>query len=178
MKPLTNIEPWESVSKRAYWDRDVALDKWQSMVSAGHRSYLPGAVDVMDVSEFVHFYGKQKFTADWPRFRAQPPDNIARKAYVYDIVWSQLAGGGWNLRPFSDFADMPERRRQLLVAVAHTPGRSIYQVAKSLNMQYRRAHDHAVHLMQVGKIRGKQTVTAGRRMTKLYPGYEGGSKAE
>lgn len=90
---------------------------------------------------------------------------------VYDIVWSKLAGGGWNLRPFSDFYTMPERRRQFLMAVAKAPGKSIYEIAKLLDMQYRRAHDHALTLIKSGKIRGKEKVENGHRKTKLYPAY-------
>ena len=48
MKPRNEIEPWNSVSKKVYWDRDVDLDKWKEMVSIGHRSYLPDEVATMD----------------------------------------------------------------------------------------------------------------------------------
>ncbi|MFH1987964.1 MAG: hypothetical protein ABIK25_10105 [Pseudomonadota bacterium] len=172
MKPLMEVESWEAVSKKAYWDRDVPLEKWKERVSEGHRSYLPDAVTGLDISEFVHFYGVKKFIRDWPFLRANLPEKIARKAGVYDMAWSRLAGGGWNLRPTADFNAMPKRRRQFLVAIAKTPGMSIYEVAKMLGMQYRRAHDHAVNLIQGGKVRGKEVVEGGHRKTKLYPAYE------
>jgi len=163
------VESWEVVSKTAYWDRDVRLEKWRDMIAIGHPSYLPAAVTWMDVSEFVHFYGSTKFVRDWPLLRAKLPEEFAGKTGVYDIVWSRLAGGGWNLRPTPDFGTMPERRRQFMIAVARTPGKSIYEIAKSLDMQYRRAHEHAVHLIQAGKVRAKEVVEGGRRKTKLYP---------
>lgn len=171
MKPMTKEASWETVSKKAYWDRDVPLEKWRDRVSSGHRSYLPDAVAGMDVSEFVHFYGAKRFVRDWPLLRSHLPEKIARKAGVYDLAWSRLAGGGWNLRPSPDFNAMPERRRQFMAAVAKTPGNNIYEVAKSLGMQYRRAHEHAVNLMQAGKVRGKEVVMGGHRKTKLYPAY-------
>jgi hypothetical protein len=166
-----DVASWEAVSKKAYWDRDIPLEKWQDRVSIGHRSYLPDAVTGMDVSEFAHFYGLRKFVRDWPLLRAKLPEKSARKAGVYDMAWSRLAGGGWNLRPTPDFSTMPERRRQFMIAVAKAPGRSIYEIAKSLGMQYRRAYEHAVNLIQGGKIRGKEVVEGGHRKTKLYPTY-------
>jgi len=171
MKSPMAVAPWEVVSKKAYWDRDIPLEKWKSRVSDGHRSYLPDAVSGMDVSEFAHFYGVRKFVHDWPLLRAKLPEKSAKKAGVYDMAWSRLAGGGWNLRPSPDFNDMPERRRQFMIAVAKMPGRSIYEIAKSLGMQYRRAHEHAVNLIRCGRIRGKEVEENGRRKTKLYPAY-------
>lgn len=171
MKPFSASETWETVSRKAYWDRDVTLEKWRDKVSTGHRSYLPDAVAGMDVAEFVHFYGVSQFVHDWPTLRQLLPKSIVRKASVYDLAWSRLAGGGWNLRPTPDFNALPERRRQFLVEVAKKPGRSIYEIAKTLGMQYRRAHEHAVNLIQVGKIRGKEAVEGGHRKKKLYPAY-------
>ena len=172
------IESWESVSKKVYWDRDISLEKWQDKVSVGHRSYLPDAVTGMTVDEFAHFYGIRKFIQDWPLLRAKLPESSARKVGVYDIAWSRLSGGGWNLHPTPDFNTMPERRRQFMVAVAQTPGRSIYEIAKSLGMQYRRAHDHATNLILNGNIRSKEVVEGGHRKTKLYPAYGQLQKAQ
>ncbi|HEY7804282.1 MAG TPA: hypothetical protein VIC30_07610, partial [Orrella sp.] len=89
------IEPWEVVSKKAYWDRDVDLQKWRDRVAAGHRSYLPDAIKVMHPREFIHFYGKKAFVLDWPRLRALLPKDIHRHCPFYDVFWSQLAGGGY-----------------------------------------------------------------------------------
>lgn len=178
MKPVTEMESWGSVSRKAYWDRDVPLDKWRDGISTGHRSYLPDAVARMEVAEFVHFYGAKRFVADWPLLLSLLPEAVARRAGVYNLAWSRLAGGGWNLRPFPDFHALPERRRQFLVAVAKTPGKSIHEVAESLGMQYRRAHEHAVGLMQSGKIRGVEVVEGSRRKTKLYPAYGNLRQAE
>jgi hypothetical protein len=169
MKPLAEVESWEIVSKKTYWDRDVPLEKWRDRISTGHRSYLPDAVTGMDVSEFIHFYGAKRFVRDWPLLRSLLPEMAAMKTGVYDMAWSRLAGGGWNLRPTPDFNALRERRRQFMVAVANMPGRSIYEVAKALGMQYRRAHEHAVNLIQAGKIRGKAVIEGGHRKTKLYP---------
>ena len=168
---MATVESWEAVSRKTYWDRDVPLEKWRDRISTGHRSYLPDAVSAMSVQEFVHFYGAKKFIRDWPFLRSCLSEEEARKAGVYDLAWSRLAGGGWNLRPSPDFNSIPKRRRQFLTAVAKTPGMSIYEVAKSLGMQYRRAHEHAVNLIHAGKVRGKDVVEGGRRKTMLYPAY-------
>jgi len=169
MKTPLNVEPWEAISKRAYWDRDIPLERWQERVAAGHRSYLPGAVSAMTAFEFAHFYGWKKFTRDWPELRARLPEDVAIKAGMYDLAWSRLVGGGWNLRPFPEFSALPQRRRQFLIAVAQSPGRSIYELSKALGIQYRRAHDHAAQLTRDGRIFGKEVVDGGRRKTKLYP---------
>lgn len=172
MKPYDPAETWETVSRKAYWDRDVPLDRWREKISVGHPSYLPDAVASMGVAEFIHFFGTDSFLRDWPRLRTHLPAAIAAtRAGIYDLAWSRLAGGGWNLRPTPDFHSMPARRGQFLVEVARMPGRSIYALAQALGMQYRRAHDHAVALIGERKIRGVETVQGGRRRTKLYPVY-------
>ena len=172
MRALEKTETWESVSKKAYWDRDVPLEKWRARISAGHPSYLPDAVAAMSVPEFVHFYGVERFLHDWPRLRTLLPEHAAKKTGVHDLAWSRLAGGGWNLRPVPDFYTMPERRRQFFVEVARAPGKSIYEIAKALGMQYRRAYDHATGLILEEKIRGLEVMEGGRRKTRLYPSYK------
>ena len=170
MKPRDEIESWDVVSKKVYWDRDVVLDKWRSMVSLGHRSYLPDAVKTMDVTEFIHFYGSKRFVETWPELRACLPVTADRDAKIYDAAWSRLVGGGWNLKPTRDFYSMPKRRRQFLLLAARSPGKSIYALAKELGMQYRRAHDHAQGLINEGKLRHIEVIEGGLRKRKLYPG--------
>lgn len=169
MKPRSEIEPWDTVSKKVYWDRDVALDKWKAMVSTGHPSYLPDAVATMDVVEFLHFYGAKQFAQDWPVLRGLLPAASIRRAGTYDMAWSRLVGGGWNLKPMKDFHDMPKRRKQFLLRVARSPGKSIYELAQDLGMQYRRAHDHAQRLITEGKLRDEEVIENGHRKRKLYP---------
>jgi hypothetical protein len=48
---------------------------------------------------------------------------------------------------------------------------SIYEVAKSLGLQYRRPHDHAASLLRDGKIRAVETIERGHRKMKLFPTY-------
>ncbi len=169
MKPIHEIEPWEAVSKKVYWDRDVELDKWREMVARGHRSYLPNAVAAMDVIEFIHFYGAKRFVEDWPELRESLSAAATQRARTYDMAWSRLVGGGWNLLPTKDFHDMPKRRKQFLLRAASAPGKSIYELAKDLDMQYRRAHEHAQRLIDEGKLRDKEVVEGGHRKRKLYP---------
>ena len=169
MKPRSEIEPWEVVSKKVYWDREVALDKWQKMLSVGHPSYLPDAVATMEVVEFIHFYGAQRFVADWPALRASLSAAAIGQAATYDMAWSRLVSGGWNLKPTKDFYTMPKRRKQFLLCVARSPGKSIYELAKDLGLQYRRAHEHAQRLINEGKLRAAEVVEGGHRKRKLYP---------
>jgi hypothetical protein len=171
MKPRNAIETWDAVSKKVYWDRDVALDKWREMVHTGHRSYLPDAIATMDVTEFVHFYGATRFVQDWPTLRSALSGPVALRAGTYDLAWSRLSGGGWNLRPVKDFHDMPKMRKQFMVQVALSPGKSIYELAKSLGIQYRRAHEHAQTLIKEGKLRDQATVENGHRKRNLFPSY-------
>ena len=172
MMSMTEVESWDVVSKKVYWDRDVPLEKWQEGIFLGHRSYLPDAVLGMALAEFVRFYGARRFIQDWPALRTHLPDQVVAKAGTYDLAWSRLVGGGWNLKPFPEFNTMPERRRQFLLAASKTPGQSIYELAKNLNMQYRRAHEHAVKLIGEQKLRRVDIVEGGRRKTRLYPSYK------
>lgn len=171
MKPMVEIESWDAVSKKVYWDRSVALEKWRERVAEGHRSYLPDAVSTMNVREFIHFYGAGRFVSDWPSLRGLLPEAVAKHAGIYDLAWSRMAGGGWNLRPTEDFFSMPAKRRLFLLSVAKHPGKSIYEIAKSLGMQYRRAHEHAENLVKAGRIRSDDVIEGGHRKRKLYPAY-------
>lgn len=58
MKRLSEILPWEVLSKKAFWDRDVSLEVWRRRAKEGHPSYLPGAVAVFDPVEFIHYYDR------------------------------------------------------------------------------------------------------------------------
>ena len=171
MTPFSKVASWDVVHKKAYWDRQVPLGRWRERVAQGHRSYLPDAVKYMEATEFVVFYGKEAFVQDWPRLRTLVPQENLRFTPLYNLVWSKLAGGGFNLMPFPDFYVLSPRRRDFLKAVAQKPGRNIYAVAKSLDMPYKRAHEHAHALMQEHKIRGREVSSHGRRQTRLYPGY-------
>lgn len=168
------VEPWEAVSKKVYWDRDVPLEKWRKRVSEGHGSYLPDAVCLMSAKEFTHYYGIREFVLDWPRLRAGLSADVAKRTGMLGLAWSQLVGGGWNLRPFPDFYLMPAKRRAFLTQVAKTPGKSVCEVAKALGMQFRRARDHASALAKEGKVSPKALVEGGRRKTRLYPAYGNG----
>ncbi len=176
MKPriksaMLDAQAWEKISKKTYWDRDVPLDVWRERTRQAHRSYLPEAVRRMQVREFAYFYGKDAFVADWPRLKAALPRDVAASAGMYDIAWSQLAGGSFNLRPVPQFYDMASKQREFFVEAMRTPGSSIYQIAKRLGMQYRRAHDHAQALIAQGIVRDKPVDSGGRKQRLLYPSY-------
>lgn len=163
------VEPWAALSKKVFWDRDVALERWRERVAAAHRSYLPDSIGTMTPVEFVRFYGLDNFKRDWPALRAALPQETLKFASVFDVAWSHAVGGGWNLVPAADYYAMAAKRRAFLIEVARAPGRSIYEVAKSLGMQYRRAHDHASSLIEAGKIRSVDAVESGLRKRRLYP---------
>ena len=166
-----SVAGWEALSKKVYWDREVPLARWREKIAAAHPSYLPAAIATMTPAEFIRFYGLEKFKRGWPAMRAKLPLETIRYAPVFDLAWSQAAGGGWNLRPSADFFAMPQRRRDFLTQVARTPGMSIYAVAKTLGLQYRRAHDHASQLITEGKIRAVETREHRRRKLQLFPAY-------
>ena len=171
-KPLEQAncsDTWATLSKKVFWDRDVALDRWRARVAAGHRSYLPDSIATMTPVEFVRFYGLDHFKRDWPLLRAALPKQTLKSASVFDVAWSHAVGGGWNLVPAADYHAMAAKRRAFLTEVARVPGKSIYEVAKNLGMQYRRAHDHAKCLIAVGKIRPVDAVENGLRKRRLYP---------
>ena len=166
-----NHEAWSAASKRAYWDRDVPLDRWRQKTAQGHRSYLPDAVAALAPADFAYFYGIEEFKHDWPRLRAMLPASHLRHAPLYDLTWSQWVGHSWNLRPSEAFWSLPPRRRAFLVQAMKAPGQNVYQVAQALGMQYRRAHDHAVDLIQKGLIQGREATANGRRRLDLLPCY-------
>jgi hypothetical protein len=128
-------------------------------------------VQRMRVREFVYFYGKAAFVRDWPRLKAALPEDMARSSGMYDMAWSQLAGGSFNLRPVPQFDELASKQREFLVEAMRAPGSSIYQIAKRLGMQYRRAHDHAQALIAQGIVRDKPVTDGKRKQRLLYPSY-------
>ena len=169
MSEATRSDTWAVLSKKVFWDRDVALQRWRERVAAEHRSYLPDSIATMTPVEFVQFYGLDNFKRDWPMLRAALPQETLKFASVFDVAWSHTVGGGWNLVPAADYYAMAAKRRAFLTEIARVPGRSIYEVAKGLGMQYRRAHDHASGLIEAGKIRSVDIVEDGLRKRRLYP---------
>lgn len=168
MKSLDDLESWEVVSKKVYWDRDVSLNKWIEMIAIGHPSYLPDAINVMQAAEFLKFYGVRKFTHDWPFLKSQIKTKKG-KFGMYDLAWSQLSGGGYNLKPYPEFNDMPEDKKQFLIAVAKTPGKCIEQIAETLNIQCWQATQLADNLISDGKIKRVHQIDDGQVVIKLYP---------
>ncbi|MDP2759914.1 MAG: hypothetical protein Q8O64_05840 [Sideroxyarcus sp.] len=166
---MTHIFDWDELSKKVYWDRDVPLDRWKSRVAEGHRSYFPDAIKSMTPAEFAHFYGVEKFKADWPRLRGLLPCELLRHAALFDVAWSKTISGSWNLCPVTDFFEMPEKRRAFYIQVSRMPGKSIYAICKSLGLQYRRGHDHARALRAQGIIRFVDAISNGRHALRLYP---------
>ena len=169
MAEATRIDTWATLSKKVFWARDVALERWRERVAAGHRSYLPDSIATLTPVEFVPFYGLDNFKRDWPALRAALPQETLKFASVFDVAWSHAMGGGWNLVPATDYYGMAAKRRAFLTEVARVPGKSIYEVAKNLGMQYRRAHEHAGRLIEAGKIRSVDAVENGIRKRRLYP---------
>jgi hypothetical protein len=122
----------------------------------------------MTPAQFIRFYGLEAFKLGWPTLRATLPAAILQHAPIFDLAWSQ-AVGGYNLVPTPDYYTLSPKRRAFLTHIAKTPGQSIYQAAKDLGMQYRRAHDHAQWLAHTGKIRTVEATHNGRRQKKLFP---------
>lgn len=112
-----------SSEQKAYWDTDVPLLTWQQRTSEAHRSYLPGAVKAFNPVEFIHYYGVAAFKADWPRLRKSlEADTARRQTLAFDLAWSRLISGTWNLAPDERIASLPTRRREYLFAVVGEPG--------------------------------------------------------
>jgi hypothetical protein len=166
---LKTTETWATLSKKVFWDRDVPLAKWRQGIAAGHRAYLPASIATMTPAQFIRFYGLDAFKRTWPTLRAGLPAATLQHAPIFDLAWSQAVGGGYNLVPTPDYYTLSPKRRAFLTHIAKTPGQSIYQAAKDLGMQYRRAHDHAQWLAATGKIRTVEATHNGRRQKKLFP---------
>lgn len=122
------------------------------------------------------FYGPDGFVMDWPSIRSKLPPESMKHTPTLDCFWSQLRGGGLHLHPSIDFYSMPEKRREFLIEISRRPGISIYEAAKNLSMQYRRAHDIAMRLVSEGRVKAVSAVRNGRRVAALFSRF-GGPKA-
>ena len=175
IEEMDRIDPdtdWQSISRKAFWDRHVSLDVWRERVKLGRNSYFPQSVEFLSASEFAAFYGQAAFKSDWPRLRNLVPKKIAVKRLgLYDCLWSLLVTGTIYLRPWAGFGTMPRRQREFMIEVARTPGACTYEIGKRLKMQYRRAYDYRSQLYADGRIQQKEVMVGARRKIALYPGY-------
>lgn len=161
MKRLSEVLPWDDLSKKAYWDREISLPTWRAQVSAARPSYLPQAVAAFDPIEFIAYYGASPYKRDWPRLRQHlEPGLVRRRAPTYDLVWSRLVGQCWNLPPDARILDLPGPMRDFLVAVARRPGAKLTEVSAALEIDAAQAQEHARALMAMGLVR----VEAGERL--------------
>lgn len=154
---------WEMTSKKAYWDRSINLDTWRSKVISGHPSYLPDAVKRMSAKEFIYFLGQEQFILNWPTMLASLPTAYVSNSWICTLNWSVLVSGSWNLLPKENFWLLSKKRREFFIQTAKQHGATIYCIAKSLNMQYRRAHEHAMDLIASSDIRGEHVFENGRK---------------
>ena len=121
----------------------------------------------MSTWNFIRFLGRRKFVSKWPDLRmtlgSYSPD-MAR----LDAAWSYASTGTFNMPPEAALASLPSRRREVLDAIVHDQGVSIYDVAKFAQISYRRAHDHVTALIKQGLVRKRVDERGPRRVVRLY----------
>jgi len=159
--------PWSQVARLAFWSRDVDLEPWRAGVMAGHPSYLPQSVKHMSTWNFIRFLGRKAFIAKWPSLRLKLDTATADVARL-DAAWSYATTGTFNMPPEAALAALPGRRREVLDAIVHHQGASIYDVAKLAQVPYRRAHDHVTALIDQGLVRKRMDEQSPRRTARLY----------
>lgn len=168
MKRISEILPWPILSKKAFWDRSVLLVAWREKVQEKHPSYLPGTISTFDPTEFIYYYGIDAFKTEWPKLRQGIEAVAAQRLPIFDLAWSRLVSGSWNVPPDERVASLPARKRDFLFAVGRTPGGSIYATANALGMQYKRAHVHARDLCDAGLLRMQPSIENGRMRNLLF----------
>lgn len=80
-------------------------------------------------------------------------------------------GAGLNLKPTKDFYTMPESRRQFLIYAYKNPGHSIEEIADALKVDFNDAYEHAVVLINEGKLQAERDVEGGTFKECISPGY-------
>jgi predicted transcriptional regulator len=68
----------------------------------------------------------------------------------------------------SAFAVLPGRRREVFDAIVRHQGASIYDIAKTAQVPYRRTHAHVVALINQGLVRKRIDENGPRRIARLY----------
>jgi len=159
--------PWGQVARLAFWSRDVDLEPWRAGILAGHPSYLPQSVKHMSTWNFIRFLGRGLFIAQWPELRKSLDTNSPDVARL-DAAWSFASTGTFNMPPEAALAALPGRRREVLDAIVHHQGTSIYDVAKRAQVPYRRAYGHVAALIDQGLVRKRMDEQSPRRVTRLY----------
>jgi len=159
--------PWSQVARLAFWSRDVDLAQWRAGVLSGHSSYLPQSVRSMSSWNFIRFLGRKLFIASWPELRKKL-DTASPDVARLDAAWSYASTGTFNMPPEAALAALPGRRREVLDAIVHHQGASIYDVAKLAQVPYRRAYDHVAALINQGLVRKRMDARNTRRVAQLY----------
>jgi hypothetical protein len=158
MKNISNILPedlWNKRKHEVFWDRTVEFDTWKKQFINGHLSYVIPTIDYLPIKDVIKLLGKKSFSENWPIIRLiaiknwkKAPGRIAK----WDTVWSYITTKSFDIKPLPEWKTLSVRRRDFLLYVAFNQGKSIYSIAKTLNMQYRRAHEHAKCLSKIGFI--------------------------
>ncbi len=164
----THVAPWEEVSRRVFWDRDVERETWRKRIEEAHPSYLHESVIRMTPREFIHYLGRDVFLRVWPTLRTSLTGEAKHSCGGMDLAWSWLVSGTFNVIPVARMDTLTKRERDFLFHIAKHPSETIYGAAKACGMQYRRAHEYAGRLQSFGFIRAKPVKENGRRKTRLY----------
>lgn len=166
-----NPPRWSSLAHDAFWDRQVSQEDWRKGFLAGSASYLPQTLKSIEPRHAIALMGKAAFVQAWPSLRVdfleRHPEWL-RRVRKWDVYWSLAATGTLDVRPLPSWAKLPRRTKEFLLYVAKHQGTSIYAVAKGLAMTYRRAHDHARRLTDLGFLRSTLDTAGPRRKVILY----------
>lgn len=165
---------WATVSVAAFWDRTVALEDWREGFLAGSLSYVPQTLKGIHPRQAIGLLGVPAFVDAWPRVRqvalARWPE-LARRIRKWDVFWSLAATGRLDIRPLQVWPGLARRTREFLLYIADHQGATAYAAAKALGMTYRRAHDHARKLVDLGFCMRREE-PGPRRKVLLYATHE------
>lgn len=164
------VMKWDSIKNVIFWDRDVSREAWVAGFEAGHRSYLPQTLLLMQPKDAAFILGKDRFIRVWPLVRANVdayPD-VRRRAKIWDAAWSHAVSGTYSLPVLSTWGRLTPRRRALLIWISQNSGQSIYAAAKSVGLTYKRAYEHVKALTADGWIRQTVDTEGPRRRNLLF----------
>lgn len=162
---------WSSLAREAFWDRQVEQEDWRQGFLRGSTSYFPQTLQYIEPRHAIALLGRDDFVRAWPTLRLsflEHHPQMLRRVRKWDVYWSLAATGTLDVRPLPSWAKLPRRAKEFLLYVARHQGTSIYAAAKALVMPYRRAHDHAVKLADMGFLRSVLDTTGARRKVILH----------
>lgn len=144
----TEPSVWPRAKISAFWDRGrLTYEKWLRVVNERDARTISQSVGYMRPADFIELVGgDDAFAKMWPECRDMVQEReyqrVSDKMNILDALWSMIVVGDVGAPVAKTILEYPRKKKSTFKAVLDGYGRkSIYEIAKKMNRNYRRVFD-------------------------------------